>query len=70
MINSISLNPKYNVSFYGNKKINELQVPQRKLDVSIYGEKTANTIPFAQNYNALHRQLIQIFAPGQGLTGT
>ena len=51
MINAISLNPKYNVSFYGNKKIDQPQVPQRKLDVSIYGEKTANTIPFAHNYN-------------------
>ena len=51
MINAISLTPKYNVSLYGNKKTEQQPILQRKLDISIYGERTANAIPFAQNYN-------------------
>ena len=51
MINSISLNPKYNVSFYKSQTLDKQPITHSKLDVSIYGEKSTNTVPFARNYN-------------------
>ena len=51
MINSISLNPKYNVSFYKNQSFNSKPITQQKLDASIYSSKNASTVPFARNYN-------------------
>ena len=51
MINSISLHHKYNLSFYKSQTQSAQPITKPKLDVSIYGEKTGNTIPFAQNYN-------------------
>ena len=51
MINSISLNPKYNINFYSNKRSNSINISEHKLDVSIYGKNATHTLPFAPNYN-------------------
>ena len=51
MINSISLNQKYNVSFYKNQTATQQPITRQKLDASIYSAKSANSVPFARNYN-------------------